>query len=452
MEEERAKVPLWRLFLLSASAGALDLGYAVEGAYIIPFMVASGLSLTLSTVLITLSPIMGMLFQGFIGAVSDKCTCSWGRRRPFIVLFSLTAVLGFGPLPYCYYIDTFFLKLIVIVVCVFLLDFSCGLLMLPTRAYLLDVVPVSQSKTGNFIISVAVGVGAALGFGLGAVDWSVVVGTSISIEHQSQIVFGLTSVVFIVAMICTILSVKEQNPSILEAHIKSTATSVPEEETTFDEKRSEDAESLEKQPLVSDKPKNKCLPGSDKICKTFAESTIGVLKFAYYMSYDIWFVWLMSAFAFASDFSFVYGFTTFVGLAVYEGDSSSPEGSESYDLYTKGVRMGSLGLAIATVCCSVMSLVLDYITRWIRLKTVLLITIATFVCSLCLLMYCRELYQVYILAAMYGPFFGTILTVPYAIIPMYQVSEVYNAAIARNFCGPNFFVNCHFVNFIFANS
>ena len=428
MEEERAKVPLWRLFLLSASTGALDLGYAVEGAYIIPFMVASGLSLTLSTVLITLSPVMGMLFQGFIGAVSDKCTCSWGRRRPFIVLFSLTAVLGFAPLPYCYYIDTFFLKLIPIVVCVFLLDFSCGLLMLPTRAYLLDVVPVSQSKTGNFIISVAVGVGAALGYGLGAVDWSVVIRTSISIEHQSQIVFGLTSVVFIVAMICTILSVKEQNPSVLEAYVKSTgATSVPEEETTFNEKRFEahsDSESSEKQPLVSGKPKNKCLPGSDKICKTFAESTIGVLKFAYYMSYDMWFLWLMTAFAFASDFSFTYGFTTFVGLAVYDGDSSSPEGSVSYDLYTKGVRMGSLGLAIATVCCSVMSLVLDYITRWIRLKTVLLITLAAFVCALCLLMYCRELYQVYILAAMYGPFYAATLTVPFALIPMYQVSEV----------------------------
>ena len=113
---------------------------------------------------------------------------------------------------------------------------------------------------------------------------------------------------------------------------------------------------------MSGKPKKKCLPGSDKICKTFAESTIGVLKFAYYMSYDMWFLWLMAVFAFASDFSFTYGFTTFVGLAVYDGDSSSPEGSVSYDLYTKGVRMGSLGLAIATVCGFVMSLVLDYIT------------------------------------------------------------------------------------------
>ena len=61
-----------------------------------------------------------------------------------------------------------------------------------------------------------------MGYGLGAVDWSVVIRTSISIEHQSQIVFGLTSVVFIVAMICTILSVKEQNPSVLEAYVKST--------------------------------------------------------------------------------------------------------------------------------------------------------------------------------------------------------------------------------------
>ena len=403
------KVALWRLFLLSASAGAVDTGYAVEGAYVVPLIVASGLSLTLSTVLISLSPIMGMLFQGFIGTISDKCTCSWGRRRPFIVLFSLTAVLGFGAAPYCFYFDNIglhYLVIVGVVVCVFLSDFSIGALLLPTRAYLLDIVPDSQNKTGNFIFSVAIGVGAASGYGLGAVDWSSIpsLGLNANVVNQTKIVYGITTVALFIAMLCTIASVKEQNPSL------------PSQEKQIN---AETNALLVSTSIV----KTRSPASSCNICETLIESTIGILKFAYHMSYSMWFLWLMSALAMAADFSFTFSFSTFVGLAVYEGDSSSPEGSESYDLYTKGVRMGSLGLAIATVCCSVMSLVLDYITRWIRLKTVLLITIAAFVCALGLLTYCSgELYQVYILAAMYGPFFATVTSVPYALIPMYEVS------------------------------
>ena len=423
--EERTRIPIWRLFLLSASTGALEVGYAVEGAYIVPFMVASGLSLSFATVLLTLSPVMGLLFQGFIGAVSDKCTCSWGRRRPFIVLFSLTAILGFAPLPYCYYIDQLYLKIITITLCVFLLDFSCGALMLPARAYLLDVVPISQTQTGNFIISVAIGAGAALGFGLGAIDWSVIAEISVTIEHQSKIMFGITAGIFIVTMICTIVSVKEQNPTqSTHASNGSTPTLTSEKETKFNGNETQaqsDSKTSEKQPLISKRTHKTCLPGLVQVFKVFFESVTVIIKFAYYMSYSMWSLWFMVMFALAGDFAFTYGFTTFVGVAVYEGDPSSSEDSLPYQSYAKGVRMGSLGLVIAMVFCSAVSLVLDYITRWVRLKTVLLISLAVFVCALCLLMYCRKLYQVYILVALYGPFFGIIQTVPFALIPVYEV-------------------------------
>ena len=518
----KTPVPIWRLVLLSASTGAIDLGYAVEGAYVVPFMIASGLSLTVSTVLITLSPVMGMLFQGFIGTISDKCTCSWGRRRPFIVLFSLTAMLGFAALPYCIYLNIQSVTVIGISVCVFLLDVSCGLLMLPTRAYLLDVTPVSQSQTGNFILSVAIGAGATLGYALGTIEWSGISGTSVSIEHQSQIVFGISAVIIFIAMICTIVSVKEQNPkSIVEDNESSThqleffddhesqdcsessqesthnnqtqlisitndhcwlesnnCQNQFESETNFQDCDDDKCESLtvtnENSEMSSEligsaddcqdesrfgqssfpqgnevetNESTSCdtYSANDKecedelirmsfigtgqkqrtlssCCKIFFDS-ISVVKFAYYMSYNMWLLWLLVVFGLAADFAFVYGFTTFVGVAVYKGDPSSPEDSASYKLYTKGVRMGSLGLAIATVCCSVTSPILDYIARWIRLKTIVLITLAAFVCALSLLTYCRELYQVYILTAVYGPFFGTILALPFSLIPLYKVSQ-----------------------------
>ena len=501
------RVPIWRLILLSASTGAVDLGYAVEGAYIVPFMVASGLSLSFATVLITLSPVMGLLFQGFIGAVSDKCTCSWGRRRPFIVLFSLTAILGFAALPYCSYFKLNFLIVLGVSFFVILLDFSCGMLVLPSRAYLLDVVPASQSKTGNFILSVAIGACATLGYVLGMLDWSGIAGTSVSIQHQAQIVFGITAVAIFIAMISTIVSIKEQNPKSLKHNqlesvnqrfeeSKSTGEPIDEnhiqlvsvdnfqcepaltdecQESMNMDQLADSPESIEEcqesmnMGQLTDSPtieecqesmnesysqamfdevqvskESHTYSANDDECdcdteelliseskkkqhcyylKLFWESVTGVIKFAYYMSYNMWLLCLMLMFALAADFAFVYGFTTFVGVAVYEGDPSSPEDSLSYQSYTKGVRMGSLGLAIATLCASLISPVLDYITRWIRLKTVFLIILALFVCALSLLMYCRELYQVYILVTVYGPFFTTALTLPFTFIPLYKVSH-----------------------------
>lgn len=41
-----------------------------------------------------LSPILGLIFTPLIGSASDRCTLSWGRRRPFILALCVGVLFG----------------------------------------------------------------------------------------------------------------------------------------------------------------------------------------------------------------------------------------------------------------------------------------------------------------------------------------------------------------------
>ena len=46
-----------------------------------------------------LPPLMGMIVQPLVGSFSDKTWCRWGRRKPYLYLGALVAVLVMAFLP-----------------------------------------------------------------------------------------------------------------------------------------------------------------------------------------------------------------------------------------------------------------------------------------------------------------------------------------------------------------
>ena len=444
---DRRKVPIWRLLLLSTAGGAVDIGYAVEGGYAIPVIRGAGIPLTFATVALALSPVIGMLSQPFLGALSDQVNCYFGRRKPFIFLLSLTAIIGCAAPYSAVYLDNAnihdAIPKVFVLAFIILFDFSIGQLQLPSRAFLLDVLPISQSQTGNFIYTLVLAVYAAVGFFLGAVDWSVIAGEKFEIEHQAQVVFALAAVVIFASMMSTLCSIREERHDDYTSHpndcsnknwmygsstVKETSLhSDSEQEPLLKEAHIETVEGAGKShqsKKISVKPQRKSAACCNfNLIQFFANCTYDVVSFIYYMSYDMWLLLLITLVGYLGEFSFIFGFTTFVGTIIYEGDPEADQESVEYELYAKGVRMGSLALGISTVVGGLVSLSLDYITKWIRLKTVFLLILANFVIATFLMILLPKIYYTMIFGLCYGPLLVSLSCFPFALIPVYEVSS-----------------------------
>ena len=389
------KLPLWRVLLLCALAGTVELGYAVESAYAAPLLVAAGLELKYASLILGVSPLFGILFHIYLGGLSDECRCKCGRRRPFILFLSITLILGFSIAPFSPRLNIGAVGILFTIIGILTLDFSLGQLQLPLRAYLLDVVPVSQVQSSNFILIVIGGIGGVLGFVLGGINWAKVLNQELNIITEAQVIFGLSIVLIIVCLLCTLFSVKEipyrpQNDTEIQTTNNSCGCSLKN-------------------------PKDCCF----EFLKTILES----LKFVYYMSKEMWILWFAVLFGFISSFSIILFFTTFVAEVVFGGIYDAPQDSEPYHLYTNGVQMGSWGLAIGQFFMVLTSLTLNWVSKQIGLKPVLLtVQYLTIVAYFTLTIF-QNVPASLILGSFSGPFLGIYLTVPYALITLYQVSE-----------------------------
>lgn len=400
------KLPTWRLTALSAVGGAVDLGYAVLGGYSAPLVVAAGLELQYATFALMLSPFAGLLFQFYLGALSDKCQCRWGRRRPFIVLFIFTACLGLVFAPLAPRITSaassasstelksllIALGIIFTVASVLTVDFSVGALQLPSRAYLLDVTPTSQTQLGNFIYSVLIGLGALMGYILGGINWSFIFGSHATIINQTQVIFIIVIVLFLVSLLLTVCSVKEKQST---ENVNSDASSSTS---------------------CCCRPFSRC---------AFITTIKDILQFLFCMSRHMWLLWLTAVFGFFAIDVYLFFFTTFVGEVVYGGISIYPENSIPYQKYAEGVRVGSFGLAISSAVLTVVSLGMNTLANRIGLKTLFIAVQYIYILCCFAMTVLHQIPAVLFLGASFGPYMGIFLTVPFSLIPLYHVSPLF---------------------------
>lgn len=274
------------------------------------------------------------------------------------------------------------------------------------------------------------------GFCFGAVGWSELFGEGFAIEHQAQVVFGFGAIAIFVSMLLTLFSVKEKRSPLITVNqsIVTYAESSADDSTV--ELKNEKAPLIKivsnnasKQMLEETKDytvekRHGCCFSMKPAVQIFINCFVDVCSFIYHMSYSMWILWFVTCFGYMGEFAYVYGFTTFFGTVIYKGDSTADIASKEYGLYSKGVRMGSLALAISTqaVAGGILSLSLNYITKWIKLKTVFLCTLTAFVVSTFLMTMLHEVYFAFIFGLSYGPLLVTLIVVPYAFLPIYEVN------------------------------
>ncbi|MBW01527.1 Solute carrier family 45 member 4, partial [Eschrichtius robustus] len=167
-----------------------------------------------------LSPILGLIFTPLIGSASDRCTLSWGRRRPFILVLCVGVLFGvalflngsaiglsLGDVPTRQPIG-----IVLTVLGVVVLDFSADATEGPIRAYLLDVVDSEEQDMALNIHAFSAGLGGAIGYVLGGLDWTQTF-LGAWFRTQNEVLFFFAAIVFSVSVALHLFSIDEEHYS-----------------------------------------------------------------------------------------------------------------------------------------------------------------------------------------------------------------------------------------------
>ncbi|XP_041129094.1 proton-associated sugar transporter A [Polyodon spathula] len=195
----------------------IEFSYAMETAYVTPTLLQMGLPEQLYSLVWFISPILGFLLQPFLGAWSDRCSSRFGRRRPFILVLAIGALIGLSLLLNGRDMGAALADTpsnhkwgIILTVCgVVLMDFSADSADNPSHAYMMDVCSPEDQDRGLNIHALLAGLGGGFGYVVGGINWDRTEFGRL-LGGQLRVVYLFTAVILSVTMVMTLTSIPEQ--------------------------------------------------------------------------------------------------------------------------------------------------------------------------------------------------------------------------------------------------
>ncbi|KPP68126.1 solute carrier family 45 member 3-like [Scleropages formosus] len=209
----------WRLLLLNSLTCGLELCVAAGITYVPPLLLEAGVEEQYMTMVLGIGPVLGLLFIPLIGSASDRCTSSYGRRRPFIWLLSLGVLLSLLIIPHADVLASQWgrggrpLQLGLLILGVGLLDFCGQVCFTPLEALLSDLYGGEEEEACSqafAMFSFMVSLGGCVGYLLPALDWSEGL-LSLYLGGQEECLFTLLILIFVPSVLVT-MKVSEETP------------------------------------------------------------------------------------------------------------------------------------------------------------------------------------------------------------------------------------------------
>ena len=472
--------------MLSATAFAIDFGFSVEAAYSLPAILKTGLDEKYAPVLWAVGPVLGILFQGCLGSASDRCKCSWGRRRPFILGLAIVACICAGLFPYGELLSSNVFHLsgnaqrafvIAFAAITFVgMDLSLSMLQIPVRAYLLDSVPPEKSERGNSIYASMITVGSTVGAVIACIPWKKLgLGGDDILGVQVKVLFGITVAVVIIAQLFTLCSVKEkghltdqdlsagteqscsankldsrdnQNSTnttdlaVVSVEISSNGAkndfseASPSDEALNEENvEQHDFEVSGEENLLVEESSNErgtfqtkcnCFGLKPSSCfKDIMGSIYGTFLFVKYMSFTYLRLWVLVCFSWFAYMAMNGFFTIFVGEEVYGGSPTSKD-KKMRDNFDEGVIVGSIALAVQCFIALVYSLASEWITRCFGLRPVVIGAHVAFLVTCGVTVLHPTVLTAIVINVVAGVYFALLVNFPFALTSYYKVSYRYS--------------------------
>ncbi|NXP35775.1 S45A2 protein, partial [Leiothrix lutea] len=420
-----------RLIMHSMAMFGREFCYAVEAAFVTPVLLSVGLPKNLYSLVWLISPILGFVLQPVVGSASDHCTCSWGRRRPYILGLGIIMLLGMalylnGDVMISAFIDERekqrMWAIIITMLGVVLFDFAADFVDGPIKAYLFDVCSHQDKEKGLHYHALFTGLGGALGYLTGAMDWGKTI-LGYTLVSEFQVIFFFAALVFIICLtlhLCSIPEIplryeKEEAKFLLEVTEPHKYNSIEEEikngylKSTCTEVK------------AAAKP-GKCAVAScteekrKMTLKSLLKTILSMPSHYRWLCVSHLFGWM----AFLSNMLF---FTDFMGQVVYHGNPYAPHNSTLYLSYKTGVEMGCWGLCINAISSSVYSYLQKVLLPYIGLKGLYFTGYLFFGLGTGLIGLFPNIYSTLALCSLFGVMSSTLYTVPFHLIAEYHREE-----------------------------
>ncbi|XP_071658479.1 membrane-associated transporter protein isoform X3 [Patagioenas fasciata] len=384
-----------RLVMHSMAMFGREFCYAVEAAFVTPVLLSVGLPKNLYSLVWLISPILGFMLQPVVGSASDHCTCSWGRRRPYILGLGLIMLLGMalylnGDVMISAFIDERSKQrtwaIVITMLGVVLFDFAADFIDGPIKAYLFDVCSHQDKEKGL---------------------------------HYHALLTALVLLICLTVHLYSIPEVplryeNEETKLLLEVTGSYKYSSIEEELKKSDFKSTcagiMAGTKSEKSAVVRTEEQRRMT------LKSLLKTLLNMPSHYRYLCVSHLFGWM----AFLSNMLF---FTDFMGQVVYQGSPYAPHNSTLYLTYKAGVEMGCWGLCINAIASSVYSYLQKILLPYLGLKGLYFIGYLLFGLGTGLIGLFPHVHSTLALCSLFGVMSSTLYTVPFQLIAEYHREE-----------------------------
>jgi maltose/moltooligosaccharide transporter len=361
---QKPRLSFWQIWNMSFGFLGIQFGWGLQIANMSPIYKYLHAEESSLPYLWLAGPITGLLIQPIIGAMSDRTWNRLGRRRPYFLVGAILASIALFFMP-----DSSAVWMAAGLL--WILDASINITMEPFRAFVADKLPEDQRTLGFVMQSFFIGIGQTLAnalpyffTALGVVG-VMASGIPLSVEYS----FKIGAIVFLVAVLWTVITTKEYPPENLEAFQRM--------------KR-------ERKGIVA---------GFAEIFSAVAQMPPTMKQLAV-VQFFTWFalpcMW------------------QFFGLAVARHVFLAPD--ERSPLFAEGTEWGGLSFAIYNVVCFVIAFLLPSLAKATSRKTVHMIALLCGGIGLISVYFIANKWMLFLSMAGVGIAWASILSMPYVML------------------------------------
>jgi maltose/moltooligosaccharide transporter len=214
---EKRKLGFWEIWNMSFGFLGIQFGFALQNANTSRIFDTLGADVSKIGFYWLAAPLTGLIVQPIIGFFSDRTWTRLGRRRPYFLIGAILSSIALCVMPNSP-------ELYIAIGTLWIMDSSINITMEPFRAFVGDNLAEKQRTLGFSMQSFFMGTGAVVGSALPYMftNWFGIENTAPEgiIPPSVKWSFYIGAVVFLLAVLWTVIRSKEYTPAELEAFEK----------------------------------------------------------------------------------------------------------------------------------------------------------------------------------------------------------------------------------------